>query len=153
MRIYLLGMPASGKSYWGKKVADHHKLNFLDLDNFLEENLGKSITQVFQEKGEEFFRRKEQETLHQSKEFTNTIISTGGGTPYFFDNMDFIKKEGWSIFINVSLEIIIERLKMDENRPMFQEKTEVELENYVQNLYQKRIGYYQQADFTFQPEL
>lgn len=151
MRIYLVGMPASGKSYWGKRVASHYKLNFLDLDAFLEKKLGQSITQVFQKKGEAFFREKEQETLYQTQQFTNTIIATGGGTPCFFDNMAFIKKEGWSIFIDVSLEIIVNRLKVDVARPMFQEKTDEELENYVENLYQKRISYYQQADFHFQP--
>ena len=87
MRIYLIGLPGSGKTTLGKQVAKALNLTFIDMDEKIEQTEGKSISEIFSKEGEAYFRDIERAMLHQVAQEENCIISTGGGAPCFFDNM------------------------------------------------------------------
>ena len=89
--IYLLGFMGSGKSYLGKWLSEKFNLNFLDLDQFIEDSTQLSIPQIFSSIGEEGFREQEANLLRKTTDFNQYIISCGGGTPCFHDNMKWIK--------------------------------------------------------------
>ena len=95
MKIFLIGFMGSGKTYWGKKLSEKLSLPFFDLDEQVEAQEEKPINEIFAEKGEEYFRQLEKETLHIITEsHESLIIATGGGTPCYFNNIEYMKKEG-----------------------------------------------------------
>lgn len=146
MRIYLIGFMGSGKSAFGKKLANHLHFPFYDIDNQFEHQFRIGINDFFQKYGEEAFRRIEQKLLHASQEMENAVISTGGGTPCFFDNMDFINKNGTSVFLDLPIPMVIHRLKHAKKpRPLLEKVTPEELSGFLQNLYNQRLPYYQKA--------
>ena len=150
MLIFLLGMPASGKTTLGKKLAQQLDYAWVDLDDVIEEVEARCITSLFQEKGETYFREQEQKALHSVLSCKNTVVSTGGGTPCFFNNMQVIKRQGLSIFLNPPLQAIAKRIQTEENkRPMFQNFSEMELNLQLTKLYKERITYYTQATWIF----
>jgi len=144
--IYLLGFMASGKSKYGKKLAKYLNRNFIDLDNYIEEKEKLSINEIFKQKGEEYFRNLETEILLEN-DFENAIISLGGGTPCFNDNMKFIEKNVFSVYLKLPLKVIIARLKQNkEKRPLVKSLEDDELVETVSNLYNSRIEYYRKAN-------
>jgi shikimate kinase len=119
-KFIIIGMPGSGKSTMAKFLSSQTHLSFYDLDLEIEKNEGKNIKEIFTENGENYFRELETFTLKQIiKEKNNFILSTGGGTPCFNDNMNFINKYGVSIFLNTSLDILEERISRNNKRPLF----------------------------------
>jgi shikimate kinase len=145
MIIYLVGMMGSGKTFIGKKLAERLNYHFADLDNIIESECGKSIHNIFNAEGESFFRQTEKKILQNLKTL-NTVVSTGGGTACSLDNMDFMKKNGLTIFLNPSLEIIFDRLKNDKlQRPLISNLDEAEIYLKICNLYDLRKKHYQKA--------
>ena len=141
--IYLVGMPGSGKTTLGKKLANTLDYEFVDLDFLIQQNEGMSIEQIFEEKGEDFFREIERMYLQSTNKLNKTIISTGGGTPYYFDNMDWINQHGLSIFLNISLEQLMQRvLQNPTKRPLLRGLTETEVNEKLLNLMEVRNPYY-----------
>ena len=125
MKLYLTGFMGSGKSLIGKKLAEKLQFKFLDLDTAIEEYAGKSVAEIFVEKGEAAFREMEQKMVRQTDKLQNTIIATGGGTPCFYENMDWMNKHGLTIFLEVSPEILAQRLKGEkQKRPLLAGKNE-----------------------------
>jgi shikimate kinase len=146
MRIFLTGMPGSGKSTCGKLLAEQINYPFLDLDEIIEYREGKTISSIFEQDGEDYFREVESAVLKFTVEDNEKmVLSTGGGTPCFLDNTAFMKKHGKVVFLDIPLEILIERLKEEEHRPLL--KTEKELKDTLVDLYNKRIAVYQEADY------
>jgi len=146
-RIYLIGYMGSGKTTVGKKLA--HKLNyrFVDLDDVIEKKAGYSITEIFQQQGESFFRQLEHEALKETFLFTNTVISTGGGTPIFFNNMEQMNAQGITIYIELSPKSLVDRLKDSAaKRPLIMDKTEAELLQFIETGLQQREPYYKKAE-------
>ncbi len=93
MRIILIGFMGSGKTHWGKQVAHRLQLPFFDLDEELVKAEGKSVTDIFAVAGEEYFRLKEKETMEKLvDDHESLVLSCGGGTPCFFNNIDYMKK-------------------------------------------------------------
>ena len=88
MTIFLVGYMGSGKSTLGKKLAYNLKYNFIDLDTYIEEQEGRTINEIFNDDGEDNFRKLERVYLHRVIDIENVVISVGGGTPCFFDNME-----------------------------------------------------------------
>ena len=131
MNIYLVGMMGAGKSTFGRQLAKHLQYNFIDLDDAIVKETGKSIETIFQESGETSFREIEKEVLHKtSQNNQNKVIATGGGAPCFYDNMEYMNENGITIFLNISADEIAERLSKSDNnhRPIIKNKNKEELE-------------------------
>ena len=119
-KFIIIGMPGSGKSTMAKYLSNQTPLPFYDLDLEIEKNEGKNVNKIFREKGENYFREIETLTLKKIlKEKNNFILSTGGGTPCFNDNMNLINEYGISIFLDTSLDILEERIARNNKRPLF----------------------------------
>jgi shikimate kinase len=147
MRIYLIGYMGSGKSTVGKELAHALKLQFIDLDSYIEELNFKTIPEIFASEGEDGFRKAEQKALHEVSEFENIVIATGGGAPCFFDNMEYIKKTGTSLYLEGSPRILSERLMNSKTeRPLIKGKSKEELIAFIDETLTKRNNWYKKAD-------
>ncbi len=144
----------SGKTYWGQQLAAKLQLPFYDLDTVVTQKEGKSISDIFSEKGEEYFRYKEKESLEELvNQHDQFILSSGGGTPCFFNNIEFMKKNGKVIWLNTSVEVLKQRLiKERVSRPMISQVGEKELKSYIIRKLGERKIYYEQADLMVHEE-
>lgn len=145
-RIFLVGYMGVGKTTIGRLLAKKMDLEFIDLDKVIESKYYKTISELFTEKGEEEFRKIEQSYLHEVSQFENVVISTGGGTPCFLDNMNFMNQMGKTIYIQASVEELTSRIKNSKNiRPILKNQQPENLENFIENHLQQRIKFYQKA--------
>ncbi len=148
-RIFFIGYMGSGKTSYGKVVAERLGLSFVDLDIYIESKFFKSISTIFSEKGEEEFRKIEQRMLHEVAMFENVLIACGGGTPCFFDNLEFMNAEGTTVYLKSSPAFLANTLKnARQNRPLLRDKTPQELQQYISENLAKREPYYAQAKIT-----
>ena len=121
-KIFLIGMPGSGKSTIGKKLASQLNYSFLDFDAELERTEGATIKAIFELKGEAYFRQVEAQVLSKvSDQKKNIVIATGGGTPCYYNGLNLMNLTGISVFIDVSPKVLIERLESDVVRPLLKE--------------------------------
>ncbi|MEI6901469.1 MAG: shikimate kinase [Bacteroidota bacterium] len=149
MKIYLIGYMGSGKSRFGRKLAHRLGYDFIDLDDLFEERFKISILDFFNKYNENDFRKMENELLEETFQLDRTVVSTGGGTPCFFDNMQKIRQHGTSIYLKLPPEMLIARLKtVKKKRPLLQKKSPVEMELFVKEQLKQREHFYMQADFT-----
>ena len=152
-RIFLIGYMGAGKTTLGKAFARALGLTFVDLDWYIEERFHKSIRQLFAERGEEGFRELEKRMLHEVGDFEDVVISVGGGTPCFFDNMEYMNEAGETVFLDVNLQVLFRRLKVaKQQRPLLDGKTDEELKAFIQEALQKRLPFYTKAKHTFNGE-
>lgn len=148
MRIFLIGYMGAGKTTLGKALAKALGLTFIDLDWYIENRYRKTVSQIFQEKGEEGFRLLERNMLHETGEIEDVVISCGGGTPCFYDNMDFMNRQGQTLLLSASMEALIRRLTISRNkRPILKDKTPELLEAFVKQALEQRAPFYSQAAF------
>jgi shikimate kinase len=154
MRIFLIGFMGSGKTHWAKQLASQMKIPFFDLDSVIEEKEGHTIAQLFARHGEEAFRLKEKETLEQLiDEYPSMVLSTGGGTPCFFNNIERMKKYGVVVWLNTHVEILLSRLmKEKETRPLIKNLADDDMRSYIIRKLNERRMYYEQADVTIDNE-
>ncbi len=147
MRIFLIGYMGSGKTTIGKLVAKKLNYNFIDMDSYIEATQFKTISQIFAEQGEDNFRLMEQKCLHEVGEFDNVIISTGGGAPCFFDNMDYMKNNGLTIYLKYSAQELADRLGGAHvaKRPILANRQGEELTQFIAEGLAKREQFYAQA--------
>lgn len=147
MRIYLIGFMGVGKTHWGKILSNKLGLPFYDLDVLIEQNEGRSINQIFEEDGEEYFRTKERDILRTfSEENDSMLLSCGGGAPCFFNNIDFMNTMGVTVWINTPFEILLGRLRQGKNnRPLLKDLTDEQLKAYIVKKNADRRMYYEQA--------
>lgn len=138
----------AGKSYYGKKLADYYNLQFVDLDDeiMLQENL--TITDIFVQKGEVYFRQVEHEILQQYiKNHKDFVMACGGGTPCFYNNIIEMKKEGVIVWINPSQKILFNRLQQEQQkRPLIKHLTTQKLKSFITQQIQEREKYYNQSN-------
>lgn len=137
----------SGKTTLGKKLARKISLEFIDLDNVIIKNTAKTINDIFNEKGEDFFRMEERRALEDMLKKDSFIMAVGGGTPCFFNNMDLMKKNGLTIYLNLSVERIFERLKgQTRQRPLLKNFNDEELLDYIRLNLPEREKWYLQSE-------
>ena len=149
-RILLIGFMAAGKTTLGKALARDLGLQFIDLDHYIENRYHCTISQLFGERGEEGFRQIERAMLHEVAEFEDIIIATGGGTPCFFDNMEYMNAQGTTVFLEASVSVIYTRLTIARTqRPLVAGKTAEELRQYITDMLDRRNPYYTRATYTF----
>ena len=153
IRIFLIGYMGAGKTTLGKAFARAMGLTFVDLDWYIEERFHKTIRQIFTERGEDGFRELEKRMLHEAGDFEDVVISVGGGTPCFFDNMDYMNEVGETVFLDVDVKVLFRRLKIaKQQRPLLADKTDEELINFIVEALQKRLPYYTKAKYVFNGE-
>lgn len=153
-RIILIGYMGSGKTTVGKALSKETGMMFYDLDWYIESRMRKTVAQIFAEKGEEGFRKIEHNMLHEVAEFENVIISCGGGTPCFFDNIDYINQQGEVIYLKATPEVLYRHLLMGKvERPLIKNKTPEELIAYITEQVAKREEFYNKARYTLDVSL
>ena len=131
-RIIIIGYMGAGKTTVGKALSKELGIPFYDLDWYIESRMRKTVAQLFAERGEENFRQIEYNMLHEVAEFEDVIISCGGGTPCFFDNIDYMNEQGETIYLKATPEVLYGHLKMGKTvRPLLLGKTEDELLSYI----------------------
>jgi shikimate kinase len=153
MNIILIGYMGSGKSVIGKKLSDILDYGFIDLDDYIQHKEGKTIAKIFNSKGEIYFRKIESKYLAEIiNSNTNTIISLGGGTPCYGNNMDIIKnaKNASSVYLKASIPSLSERLILEKDqRPLISHIESMELLNeFIGKHLFERSSYYSQSDIT-----
>ncbi len=146
MKIFLLGFMGAGKSYWGRLLAGKMQLPYYDLDEVIVEEEGKTVSEIFGAEGEDFFRGREKEKLRQLAGQEAFIISCGGGTPCFFDNMQFMNDTGVTVWLNPSITAMIERIaRKKHKRPLIKELSDTELKAFVEKKLSEREPFYRQS--------
>ena len=149
-RLILIGFMGSGKTTLGRALAKALGLTFIDLDNYIELRRCKSINRIFEESGEDGFRTIERNLLHEVCEFEDVIISAGGGTPCFFDNIDYMNSQGTTIYLQVPNERLLERLKIAKSRrPLLKDKNDEEIKAFIDEQLARREQFYLKADHIF----
>ncbi|MBC6492560.1 shikimate kinase [Flavihumibacter stibioxidans] len=154
MRVYLIGFMGSGKSFWGRKLSAAMKVPFFDLDDEIVQREQKPITEIFSEKGEEYFRRLEKDILEQLTETNeDMILSCGGGTPCFFGNIDYMKGRGKVVWLNTSTNVLVERLlKEKTHRPLLRDIPDEDMKAFIVRKLHDRKLYYEQAHLILKEE-
>jgi shikimate kinase len=148
--ITLIGFMGSGKTTIGKKLSNKLNKTFIDLDQCIEKELGDSINNIFETKGEEYFRTMEQTCLKKIlKTQSNIVLSVGGGTPCFNDNMSIINQHSTSIFLNINEGMLFSRLKEKKhNRPLIKDLDDFALKRFIHEKLKERNPFYKQAHIT-----
>ena len=145
-RVYLIGFMGSGKSTMGRWLSDEMGWTFVDMDHFIENKYHKTITQIFEEKGEDGFREMEARCLREIGDFEKVIVGAGGGTPCYFDNMEVMNATGVTIYIKLTPEVLNDRLKgAKAQRPLVANKSKEELLTFISEKLKEREPFYSKA--------
>ena len=149
-RIFLVGYMGAGKSTLGKALARRLTVPFIDLDAYIEASTHQTIRQIFAERGEDGFRLLERDKLHEVTEsMEDAVVSCGGGTPCFFDNMDYMNRQGQTLLLDVSIDVLFRRLKNGtRKRPVLRDKTDDDLRQFIISNLEHRMPYYNQARYV-----
>ena len=146
-RIILIGYMGAGKTTIGKILAKDLGIPFYDLDWYIETRMRKKVKQIFDERGEEGFRVIEKNMLHEVAEFEDVVLACGGGTPCFFDNMEYLVGQGDVVYLRGTPEVLFRHLKMGKGvRPLLLGKNDEELLQYIKENVKKREEYYMKAN-------
>lgn len=148
MKLFLIGYMGVGKSYWGRKLANYWNVHFIDLDDEIAMQEKLVITDIFQQKGEIYFRQLEQKTLQQYiQKYENFVMACGGGTPCFYDNLVKMRSVGSIVWLNPSTKILLQRLQEEQvKRPLIKDLNVQALEKFIEQQIKEREKYYNQAD-------
>lgn len=154
IRIILIGYMGAGKTTIGKALSKELGIIFYDLDWYIENRMRKTVSQIFAERGEEGFRKIEYNMLHEVAEFEDVIISCGGGTPCFFDNMDYLNQQGQVVYLKAEPEVLYKHLLMAKvERPLIKGKSQEELLTFISEQLERREPYYSKARYTLDVSL
>ncbi len=147
--IYIIGFMGSGKTTAGKKLASLLGWSFIDLDKRIEEYAGKTIPEIFSQSGEDYFRIIETQLLRNIKMRTKTVISTGGGTPCYIDNMDYMIETGLTIYLKLTPAELKSRLSQSKGkRPLIKDLNQNELTSFIKEKLAVREKWYERSDIT-----
>lgn len=146
MRIFLVGFMGSGKSVLGEKIAAALKIRFVDLDKKIEKQEGKTVIEIFQKRGENYFRKAEAEALRKTKRNADVVIATGGGAPCFHDNMQWMNENGITVYLSAkSAELYHRLLSERENRPLISSLSDIALLEFIMGTLGSRERFYTMA--------
>ena len=149
-RIILIGYMGAGKTTIGKALAKRLQVPFYDLDWYIETRRHKTIAQLFSEQGEDGFREIERNMLHEVAEFEDVVISCGGGTPCFFDNMDYMNRQAQVVYLKATPQVLYDHLSMSRHeRPLLKGKSRDELLQFISTQLSQRAPYYEKAGYVF----
>lgn len=138
----------AGKTTLGKVLAKELGVQFYDLDWYIEQRMRKTISELFSQYGEDGFRKIECNLLHEVAEFEDVVISCGGGTPCFFDNMDYMNSQGDTVYLKASTDVLLGHLKMGKTvRPLLKGKTPEEMRQFIEEQLMAREKYYLKAKY------
>lgn len=145
-RIIIVGYMGAGKTTVGKALAKETGLQFYDLDWYIEGRMRKTVPQIFAERGEDGFRLVERNLLHEAAEFEDVVLSCGGGTPCFFDNIDYMNSQGDTVYLKADPDVLYAHLRMGKvRRPLLENKTPDEMKSFIREQLARREEYYLKA--------
>lgn len=151
--IFLIGYMGCGKSTMGRAVSELTGIPFIDLDNYIERRFHLTVKAIFAERGEEGFRDVERRMLQEVADFEDVIVACGGGTPCFFDNMEYMNSHGTTVFLNTPIPRLHSRLMRGRHkRPLIANKNEEELMEFIQKALADRWEHYAKAQIEFSSE-
>jgi shikimate kinase len=149
LRIYIVGMPGAGKTHFGRLLSKGLNMQFKDIDELIEKQTGMSVKQLVDEKGESHFRELEHEVLMKTSLFNRIVISCGGGTPVYYNNMEWMKKNGIVVFLDTDLKQISSRIQQNiTRRPMFLGLSGDEIDRKLKELYDLRKKFYLKSEIV-----
>ncbi len=149
MRIFIIGYMASGKSTLGKLLASKLGYKFIDIDKSFEDKHKIKIIDFFEKYGEEEFRKQEHKLLMENIKYDNVVISTGGGTPCFYNTMKLINKNGISIYLKISVNTLYNRLlNLKQYKPLLKNLSEGKLKKHIEKQLSEREAYYLMAKYV-----
>ncbi len=154
MKFFVIGFMGAGKTTLGKYAARSNDLHFLDLDEYIEQKLGQDVRTVFREKGEDFFRQIERKSLEEvcAIDGLDMLVSCGGGTPCFFDNMDLMNRSGHTIYLDMSAARLTERLRNAKDKRPLLNSIDGDLQIFVHKKLMERAAFYMQAQTIISEE-
>lgn len=145
-RIFLIGFMGTGKTHWGSLWAARHRYTFIDLDSEIEKAEQSSVIDIFEKRGEDYFRQKEAIMLRSMDQHEDTIIACGGGTPCFFDNITWMNNNGTTVLLSATSAFILKNiLAQNGKRPLVKNLNEAELIFYIEQKLKERAAYYELA--------
>jgi len=145
-RIYLIGFMGAGKSTIGKKLARLFDYNWYDLDDAFEEKYKINIRSFFHKYDEALFRKLEKKMLAETFKMKDTVISTGGGTPAFFNSISEMNKHGLTVYLKMSEQVLAKRLKQAKRpRPLLKSIGNDSITNFIRKKLEEREPFYNQA--------
>lgn len=149
MKIFLIGFMGCGKSTLGRKLATKLGYDLIDLDHQIEKNTGSTIAEYFSAHGEEVFRALESTTLKTFDYPKNCVVATGGGTPCFFDNIDWMNENGTTVYIEMTPVALAKRLEKGmDKRPLLRNLSEEGVIHFIEEKLSERNEFYQKARIT-----
>ena len=152
-RIYIVGYMGAGKTTAARRLAQRLGWEVADTDALFEEKYKISVCDFFNKYDEPLYRKLESEVLKETESLENVVVSTGGGTACYFDNMEWMNQHGLTVFLRISEKAVIDRLlHAKRKRPLSTGKTEAELTEFVQQHYTSRLPFYEQARITVKSE-
>jgi shikimate kinase len=154
MKIFFIGFMGSGKTHWGRLLSQKINLPFFDLDEQVSSHEGSPISEIFETKGEEYFRLLEKDTLHIITESHDSfVMACGGGTPCFFNNIDYMNRSGTTVWLNITLPVLVQRLSKEKNdRPLIKDLDDDQLKSFLIKKFADRKIYYEQAEVILDDE-
>lgn len=151
--IVLIGFMGSGKTYWGDKWGKELSLKHIDLDDEISKVERLSVAEIFRLKGEAYFREKESQFLVNFLSDTGVLVSTGGGTPCFNDNLDVINLYSFSIYLKCTTDTLFHRLKNERHkRPLIAHLNDNDLKKFIENKVAERENFYKSANYIMEEE-
>lgn len=144
--IYIIGFMGSGKTTAGKALANRSGWAFIDLDKKIEHHVGKTVPDIFFEHGEDYFRKIESEVLMNLGATETTIVATGGGTPCYNENMEFMLESGLTVYLQMTPENLLKRLADSQaQRPLIKDLKNEDLQAFIEQKLAEREHYYERS--------
>ncbi|MCC6412624.1 MAG: shikimate kinase [Saprospiraceae bacterium] len=151
--VFLLGFMGSGKTHWGKRLADHLDWSFTDLDQHIEQQENMSVASLFENHGEAGFRRIERYYLNNFAIHRNLVLACGGGTACFLDNMDWMLRQGFTVYLKATPEFLKQRLETETaHRPLLNGLEGEALLEFIKFKLEERKPCYERAHLTIEVE-